>query len=89
MSRLLETRCDLCGSWMWCGRACSKDPRNEPEPVPMNGFATDPVNTVNTVNKLTKAELAIDKVEARKAYMRDKMRARRAAARAAKASTPA
>ena len=83
MSGLLETRCDLCGSWMWCGRACSHDPRKEPDPEPMNGVS---VSIVSTVSKLTKADLAIDKVAKRKAYQRELMRERRAKAKAAKAS---
>ena len=89
MSRLLETRCELCGSWMWCGRACAKDPRNEPVIV-QNGH--DVLETVSNVSspvsltKLTKAELAVEPVAKRKAYQRDLMRVRRAAKKAALAS---
>ena len=111
MVKMLETRCDLCGSWAWCGRKCARAPGEEGwTPVyadftqergetAVNGYyrpqvevgrpalvEPEPVNKPDNIdNKLTRAERAVNKIEERKAYMRDKMRARRAAAKAAKA----
>jgi hypothetical protein len=79
MSRLLEVRCELCGSWSWCGRQCKMSPD-----AVLQCLANHRVETANEIaemadlsQKATKAELAVSKVEARKAYMRDMMRKRR------------
>jgi hypothetical protein len=29
MVKMLDTRCEVCGSWSWCGRKCGKAPGNE------------------------------------------------------------
>jgi hypothetical protein len=91
MSRLLDTRCELCGSWSWCGRQCARAEEGQgwlPQYARFNGHeiaeppTDEPVPVVQAVSnvsltKLTKAEVAVDKVEARKAYQRELMRKRR------------
>jgi hypothetical protein len=90
MVKMLDTRCEVCGSWSWCGRKCAKaDPGEGWVPVLMThgevkycpACHEEHVETY-TCNalyeaKLARSERSVSKVEARREYQRELMRKRR------------